>query len=77
MTLRTRAVDAVFGALEFIASLYDLARKFRRAPGPKHDGDTEPVPLTRRSVDHIQDQIRRATATKTGPIPRPPRVPRI
>lgn len=46
MTLRSRAVDAVFGGLELAASLYDFVRNLRK-PGPEHDGETD-FPLTQR-----------------------------
>lgn len=50
MTLRSRAVDAVFTALEGIAALYDFVSRFRKAA---------PLPFT--AVRHQQEQIRRAT----------------
>jgi hypothetical protein len=38
MSLRSRAVDVVFGVLELLAALYDTVRKLRRPA---------PIPLTR------------------------------
>ncbi len=63
---RAWVVDRIFDGLELVASIYDRVRNLRK-PGPKHDGDTDPIPLTHRSVVHIQDQIRTATEQ------RPPR----
>lgn len=45
MSLRSRAVDAVFAALEGMAALYDLVRRLRRAA---------PIPLVRRRVTTIR-----------------------
>ncbi len=50
MTLRSRTVDAVFGAAELVASLYDWIRSLRK-PGPKHDDQTDPIPLRRRATE--------------------------
>ena len=60
MTLRTRAVDAVFGALEGMAALYDFVRGLQKAARPA------PKPLTYRDVVHQQTQIRSATRPKQG-----------
>jgi hypothetical protein len=53
VTLRTRAVDVVFDALELIADVYDLPRRVRRwwrqRRDPKLDV-TEPIPLVRRET---------------------------
>ena len=43
MTLRSRAVDGVFGFLDLVASLYSWVQKLRR-PLPRL-GDTDPFPL--------------------------------
>lgn len=56
MTLRTRAVDLVFGALEGMASLYDFVRGLQKAVQPP-----KARPLTYRDVVHQQTQIRSAT----------------
>lgn len=58
MTLRSRAVDALFTGLEGIAALYDFVRGLqrRREPAPS------PSPLPFSAVRHQQNQIRRATA---------------
>lgn len=60
---RSWLVDRIFDGLELAASIYDRVRNLRK-PGPKHDGDTEPVPLTHRSVEHQQAQIRSATTPR-------------
>ena len=44
MSLRARAVDAVFGALELLASLYDWVRRMRRVKVEDTDA-TDPIPL--------------------------------
>lgn len=57
MTLRSRAVDAVFGVLELLASLYDTVRKLRTGrymreawrAGAADADRTAPIPLTRRA----------------------------
>ena len=54
MSARSRAVDAVFGGLELVASLYDFVRQMRR---PRE----QPIPLTHRAVQHQQAQIRSAS----------------
>ena len=59
MRLRPRIVDAVFGALELGAAFYDWVRNLRR-PGPEHDGDTDPIPLTHRDAERIAEFGRRA-----------------
>lgn len=41
MSLRSRAVDAVFDIVEGIAALYDFVRGMRKV---------EPIPLTRRTT---------------------------
>ncbi len=58
--MKTRAVltDFVFDLLEGAASLYDFVRRFRKA---------EPIPLTRRHVEHQQAQIRQATIRPPPP----------
>lgn len=56
MSLRSRAVDALFGGLELLAGLYDFVRQMR-LPGRQ----PEPIPLTQRAVAHQQGQIRSAT----------------
>lgn len=56
MTLRTRAVDLVFGALEGVVALYDFVRGLQKAKPPP-----ETRPLTYRDVAHQQGQIRSAT----------------
>lgn len=53
MTLRSRAVDVVFGALEGVAALYDLVRDLRRPQKPQA--------LSYRDVERQQSQIRSAT----------------
>ncbi len=58
MKLRAAVVDRVFDVIEGIASLYDFVRRFRKA---------EPIPLTRRHVEHQQAQIRRATIRPPPP----------
>lgn len=58
MTLRSRAVDAVFTALEGIAALYDFVRRYRVSRSYKPDANSA-LPFT--SVRHQQEQIRRAT----------------
>ena len=63
MSARTRVADAIFDGLELVASFYDWVHNLRK-PGPKHDGDTDPMPLTRRSVENQQAQIRSATKHK-------------
>ncbi len=58
MSARSRTVDAVFTVLEGIAALYDFVRGLRKA---------EPIPLTRRHVEHQQAQIRQATIRPPPP----------
>ena len=57
MTLRARAVDVIFDALELIACAYDLPRRVRRwwrqRRDPKLD-TTEPIPLVRRARDLVR-----------------------
>lgn len=63
MSLRSRAVDAVFGTLEGIAAVYDfvhgLRRVYRLSPSYKRDDNSGP--LSHRDVERQQEQIRRAT----------------
>lgn len=58
MSLWTRSVDVAFDVFEGVVSLYDFVRRFRQP---------EPIPLTRRSVAHQQEQIRRATIRPPPP----------
>ncbi len=60
---RAWVVDRVFDVLELTASFYDWVSNLRK-PGPAHDGDTDPIPLTHRDVEHQQAQIRSATRHK-------------
>lgn len=54
--MRQRVVDAIFDGLELFASVYDWVRGKRRVPK-----EEEPIPLTHRSVENQQAQIRSAT----------------
>ena len=65
MTLRSRIVDGVFGALELIGAGYDFIRGIQK----RIRRDTDPIPLTRPPAE-------RRPAPVTERIPKPPRVPR-
>ena len=58
--MRGRVVDAVFDGLELAASFYDWVRGLRGVRKPKEVVE-ESAPLTHRSVEHQQSQIRSAT----------------
>lgn len=57
MSARSRTVDAIFGTLEAFASFYDWVSRLRRVARKEE----EPIPLTHRSVENQQAQIRSAT----------------
>ncbi len=66
------AIDGAFAVAEAGSKTWDRAKKlaglFRKSPAP----DETPVPLTHRSVEHQQQQIREAT-TRRDAIRPPPR----
>ncbi len=67
------AVDAVLALLEAGAGTYDRAKKLSRLLRKKKPApDETPVPLTHRSVELQQQQIRQATAHRDAiPPPKP------
>ncbi len=63
------AIDGAFAVAEAVSNTFDRAKRlFKKAPAP----DETPVPLTHRSVEHQQQQIREAT-TRRDAIRPPPR----
>lgn len=56
---RAWVVDRLFDVLELTASFYDWVRNLRK-PGPAHDGDTDPVPLTHKDSERIAEFGRNA-----------------
>ncbi len=66
------AIDAALAVAEAASKTFDrakrLARLLKKSPAPEET----PVPLTHRSVEHQQQQIREAT-TRRDAIRPPPR----